>query len=291
MPCGRRVGAAACTRCQLHATLFSCGAPCAPLLLLVEVQPAGGSLTNVVCVFVYARARADGTFMPEVGVARRGRAAGGLAVVAVAALAVAMVALVYANTSSEWPGSVLMSEGQRTTKLAWGGFTNQMQEEADKALRLCKVGLLGKKQHCATHVVSTDFTKWTHTDAGQPTWEESQRVLSQQVPCAPLLERASWHRARTYSWSVCAPAVRQRTMRSRTVAWMLLRPCRSCQPPAPSCCRAPLVCPCCVLCAQVPSAVLSCRRALILICMHALQTSVIPSGPDIGTPGDFGDRR
>ena len=62
-----------------------------------------------------------------------GRAAGGLAVVAVAALAVAMVALVYANTSSEWPGSVLMSEGQRTTKLAWGGFTNQMQEEADKA--------------------------------------------------------------------------------------------------------------------------------------------------------------
>ena len=134
--------------------------------------------------------------MPEVGVARRGRAAGGLAVVAVAALAVAMVALVYANTSSEWPGSVLMSEGQRTTKLAWGGFTNQMQEEADKALRLCKVGLLGKKQHCATHLVSTDFTKRTHTDSGQPTREESQSVLSQQVPCAPLLERASWQASR-----------------------------------------------------------------------------------------------
>jgi len=69
--------------------------------------------------------------MPEVGVARRGRAAGGLAAVAVAALALAMVALVYANTSSEWPASVMMSEGQRTTKLAWGGFTLDMQKEAN----------------------------------------------------------------------------------------------------------------------------------------------------------------
>jgi hypothetical protein len=119
--------------------------------------------------------------MPEVGVARRGRAAGGLAVVAVAALALAMVALVYANTSSEWPASVMMSEGQRTTKLAWGGFTLDMQKEADKALRLCKVGLLGSKQHCATHVVSTEDTKWTHTDAGQPVWEESTNVLDSQV--------------------------------------------------------------------------------------------------------------
>ncbi len=183
MQCGRRVGAAACIPYQLHAALFSRGAPCAP----PSSSPVSWRAPDE---RVYARSRADGTFMPEVGVARRGRAAGGLAVVAVAALAVAMVALVYANTSSEWPGSVLMSEGQRTTKLAWGGFTNQMQEEADKALRLCKVGLMGAKQHCATHVVSTDFTKWTHTDAGQPTWEESQRVLSQQVPCATLLERA-----------------------------------------------------------------------------------------------------
>ena len=78
-----------------------------------------------------------------------------------------------------------MSEGQRTTKLAWGGFTLQMQDEADKALRLCKVGLMGPNQHCATHVVSTDDTKWTHTDAGQPTWEESQMVLSRQVLVLP----------------------------------------------------------------------------------------------------------
>lgn len=120
--------------------------------------------------------------MPEVGLARRGRAAGGLAVVAVAAMALAMVAVVYINTSSEWPGqTVLMSQGQRTTKLAWGGFTLDMQHEADKALRLCKVGMFGPGKHCATHVVSTDLTKWTHTDAGQPIWEESQNVLSSQV--------------------------------------------------------------------------------------------------------------
>jgi hypothetical protein len=117
-------------------------------------------------------------------VARRG-GRGGLAAGAVAFLAIAMVALVYANTSSEWPGSVLMSEGQRTTKLAWGGFTLQMQQEADKAIRLCKIGLMGPNQHCATHVVSTDDTKWTHTDAGQPIWEESQNVLSEQV-CVPV---------------------------------------------------------------------------------------------------------
>jgi len=129
---------------------------------------------------------AYGTFVPEVGVARRGRAIGGLAVVAVAAVAIAMVALVYTNTSSEWPGqTVLMSEGQRTTKLAWGGFTLAMQDEADKALRLCKVGLMGPNQHCATHVVSTDLTKWTHTDAGQPIWEESQQVLSRQSSVIP----------------------------------------------------------------------------------------------------------
>lgn len=146
------------------------------LILVAEGQQARGSLTNV-----YVRMCADGTFMPEVGVARRGRAAGGLAVVAVAVLALAMVALVYANTSSEWPASVMMSEGQRTTKLAWGGFTLDMQKEADKALRLCKVGLLGQNQHCATHVVSTDDSKWTHTDAGQPIWEESTNVLDSQV--------------------------------------------------------------------------------------------------------------
>ena len=133
---------------------------------------------------VWRTSPADGTFVPEVGVARRGASHGGLALAATAALALAAVALVYANTSSEWPGSALMSEGQRTTKLAWGGFTLAMQDEADKALRLCKVGLLGPNQHCATHVVSTDDTKWTHSDAGQPTWEESQMVLSRQV-CAP----------------------------------------------------------------------------------------------------------
>ena len=109
------------------------------------------------------------------------------AAAAVAAVAIAMVALVYANTSSEWPETVLMSEGQRTTKLAWGGFTGVMQDEADRALHLCKVGLLGKKKHCATHVVSTEDSKWTHTDAGQPTWAESQRVLSRQVPTINFL--------------------------------------------------------------------------------------------------------
>ena len=31
-------------------------------------------------------------------------------------------------------------------------------------------------------MVSTALTKWTHTDAGQPTWEESQRFLPVQVP-------------------------------------------------------------------------------------------------------------
>jgi hypothetical protein len=136
---------------------------------------------------------ADGTFVPEVGAARRGAARGGLALAATAALAFAAVALVYANTSSEWPGSsvALMSEGQRTTKLAWGGFTLQMQEEADKALRLCKVGLLGPNQHCATHVVSTDDTKWTHSDAGQPVWEESVNVLDRQVCAPPALPCAS----------------------------------------------------------------------------------------------------
>ena len=104
------------------------------------------------------------------------------AAAAVAAVAIAMVALVYANTSSEWPQTVLMSEGQRTTKLAWGGFTGVMQDEADRALRLCKVGLLGTGQHCATHVISTEDSMWTHTDAGQPTWAESQDVLDSQVP-------------------------------------------------------------------------------------------------------------
>jgi hypothetical protein len=123
---------------------------------------------------------ADGTFSPEAGVVRPRRGVGAAA--AVAAVAIAMVALVYANTSSEWPQSVLMPEGQRTTKLAWGGFTGVMQDEADRALHLCKVGLLGKDKHCATHVVSTEDSKWTHTDAGQPTWAESQRVLSRQVP-------------------------------------------------------------------------------------------------------------
>ena len=113
------------------------------------------------------------------GLARQRRGINALA--AVAAVSITLIALVYVNTSSEWPESVLMSEGQRTTQLAWGGFTNQMQNEADKAIRLCKVGLMGKNKHCATHVVSTKYTKWTHSDAGQPTWEESQRVLDHQV--------------------------------------------------------------------------------------------------------------
>ena len=91
---------------------------------------------------------ADGTFEPEVAARGRSAARGGMALAATATLALAMVALVYANTSSDWPGSALMSEGQRTTKLAWGGFTLQMQDEDDKALRLCKVGLMGPNQHC-----------------------------------------------------------------------------------------------------------------------------------------------
>lgn len=188
--CKRLRCAAACSRCAVLPPAsavcatrcagrgdrpWPCSARCTVSRSTCEHE-ARGSLTDV-----GVRVCADGTFMPEVGVARRGRAAGGLAAVAVAALALAMVALVYANTSSEWPASVMMSEGQRTTKLAWGGFTLDMQKEADKALRLCKVGLLGKGQHCATHVVSTEDSKWTHTDAGQPIWEESTNVLDSQV--------------------------------------------------------------------------------------------------------------
>lgn len=138
----------------------------------------------------------------------------------------------------------------RQQMLAWGGFTNQMQEEADKvgdpvlehtrarwrergvgrlqehtythtytqahsltactstqtiqliyitrlpashtrssccpqALRLCSVGLLGKGKHCARHVVSTEDTKYTHTDAGLNVWEESQRELNVQRSVVP----------------------------------------------------------------------------------------------------------
>ncbi|EKX38016.1 hypothetical protein GUITHDRAFT_115779 [Guillardia theta CCMP2712] len=78
--------------------------------------------------------------------------------------------------------AVRQQRRQIRQSLAWSGFTYQMQEEADKALRLCKVGLMGPGQHCATHVIPTDLTMWTHSDAGQPEWEESQRVLDVQGP-------------------------------------------------------------------------------------------------------------
>jgi len=121
---------------------------------------------------------AYGTF--EAGEERRRP---GLVVVPVLGFLVAVSCLVAAVTLSAEtrPGrSVMMQKsGQRTMMLS--GFTYQMQEEADKALRLCDVGLMGPKQHCAKHVVSTDLTKWTHTDAGQNTWEESQRFLPSQT--------------------------------------------------------------------------------------------------------------
>lgn len=193
------------------------------------------------------------------------------AAAAVAAVAIAMVALVYANTSSEWPQTVLMSEGQRTTKLAWGGFTGVMQDEADRALRLCKVGLLGKKKHCATHVVSTEDSKWTHTDAGQPTWAESQRVLDRQVPSL-----ISCHLF--FCWSIHEP-----------VLWQLLTASANI-----------LLCSMYFMCLHIfvlyILGALCCSAALyfmILAHLHdvVLQSSVVPRGPDIGTPGDFGDRR
>jgi hypothetical protein len=56
------------------------------------------------------------------------------------------------------------------------------------------VGLLGKKNKeakhgCVKHVVPTTDTEWTHTDAGQNEWEETQNVLDRQVRLrAPLLQ-------------------------------------------------------------------------------------------------------
>ena len=208
---------------------------------------------NVPCLM--KTRNADGTFEPEGAARGRSAARGGMALAATATLALAMVALVYANTSSDWPGSALMSEGQRTTKLAWGGFTLQMQDEADKALRLCKVGLMGPNQHCATHVVSTDDTKWTHSDAGQPTWEESQMVLSRQVRVRPLSAGVG------------------------------------CGVPACVSCRAGCALLFCPSEGSIlhPSSVSS--RTLLPTDMRIHQSSIIPRGPDIGTPGDFGDRR
>lgn len=182
---GGRAGAARAPVACKHVASTTGGAR---RMRCVSRVPARASLFPTPCwgadSVCCCRCCADGTFSADAGSTRRG-GRGALTAVAMAAGAIAMVALVYANTSSAWPGSALMSEGQRTTQLAWGGYTNAMQDEADKAIRLCKVGLMGPGQHCAKHVVSTKYTKWTHSDAGQPTWEESQRVLSNQNSVIP----------------------------------------------------------------------------------------------------------
>lgn len=104
---------------------------------------------------------------------------------AVAAVAIVFaVAAVVAFTGSSQLRPVSLQQQQQQTMML-NGFTYQMQQEADKALRLCDVGLLGPGQHCAKHVVSTDDTKWTHTETGQNVWEESQRFMDNQNAVAP----------------------------------------------------------------------------------------------------------
>jgi len=122
---------------------------------------------------------ADGTFEGK-GTERRRP---GLALVPIVGLALAVTCVVatIALSAETQPrhATLMQRNGQQTMMLE--GFNYAMQEEADKALRLCDVGLMGENQHCAKHVVSTDLTKWTHSDAGQPTWEETQRFMPAQT--------------------------------------------------------------------------------------------------------------
>eukprot|EP00291_Cryptomonas_curvata_P011766 CAMPEP_0172187622 /NCGR_PEP_ID=MMETSP1050-20130122/21446_1 /TAXON_ID=233186 /ORGANISM="Cryptomonas curvata, Strain CCAP979/52" /LENGTH=157 /DNA_ID=CAMNT_0012861977 /DNA_START=75 /DNA_END=544 /DNA_ORIENTATION=- len=134
----------------------------------------------------------DGTFSEEGENSSKGAGANWTAKASILVLAVLATTLIVAQSfPAASVGPAVMVQKARQQSLAWNGFTLEMQEEADKALRLCAVGLLGKKnmeaKHgCVKHVVPTTDTEWTHTDAGQNEWEETQNVLERQVSVAPL---------------------------------------------------------------------------------------------------------
>eukprot|EP00286_Rhodomonas_abbreviata_P015983 CAMPEP_0181319224 /NCGR_PEP_ID=MMETSP1101-20121128/17452_1 /TAXON_ID=46948 /ORGANISM="Rhodomonas abbreviata, Strain Caron Lab Isolate" /LENGTH=141 /DNA_ID=CAMNT_0023426799 /DNA_START=12 /DNA_END=437 /DNA_ORIENTATION=- len=115
---------------------------------------------------------------------RRPEAVNVLMSMAAVALVFALTAIAAFATVPPSPVETLQKMNQQRFQQL-SGFTQQMQGEADKAIRLCTVGLLGEGQHCAKHVVSTDDSKWTHTETGANVWEENQRFLPVQTSVLP----------------------------------------------------------------------------------------------------------
>lgn len=199
-------------------------ASCAAFTVLgccVGLEPATRlSCAIVMYRFTYCRQltdesehAADGTFGE--GEDRRRPA---LAVVPIVGFVVAvtcMVAAIGFSAETRPVRSALMQKnGQRTMMLE--GFNYAMQEEADKALRLCEVGLMGENQHCAKHVVNNKLTKWTHTDQGQNEWEETQRFMPSQVgPITLLLSAVLVHLAGSIPCSL--PFFLDSAFRDRTI--------------------------------------------------------------------------
>mmetsp|Transcript_9473 Transcript_9473/g.27203 ORF Transcript_9473/g.27203 Transcript_9473/m.27203 type:complete len:164 (-) Transcript_9473:144-635(-) len=133
----------------------------------------------------------DGTFVGREDESSKKPSRTWLALGALLLTAVVAVSMIVSLGHAEPVHRPMLLQKARQQMLSWNGFTLEMQQEADKALRLCAVGLMGKKNQekphgCVKHVVPTDTSSWTHSEAGQNEWEETQNVLSQQVSVAPL---------------------------------------------------------------------------------------------------------
>mmetsp|Transcript_10342 Transcript_10342/g.25125 ORF Transcript_10342/g.25125 Transcript_10342/m.25125 type:complete len:146 (-) Transcript_10342:296-733(-) len=126
-----------------------------------------------------------GTFAAEEVEHPAQQRSGSRLVLAAAALGACALVGAVALTSTPEVHRPVLAQKARQQSLAWGGFTVAMQGEADKALRLCDVGLLGKHKHCARHVVPVKYTKYTHSDEGQNEWAETQRELPEQSSITP----------------------------------------------------------------------------------------------------------